>query len=280
KELVARAIHARSFRRDNPFVEINCTALPENLVESELFGHERGAFTDARERKKGMVELAHTGTLFLDELGDMPLGTQAKLLRFLESAQIRRVGGTKDIPVDVRVIAATHRDLESMVEEGSFRGDLYFRLNVFPVLVPPLRERPEDIEPLAAYFIEKLWRDMRRTSPVTLADSAIRALQGYDWPGNIRQLKNLLERVMIMEESSVIEATHLPEDLGQTKRRGSGDGQLLVLPPEGLRLEDVERELIEQALGRTGGNVTAAASMLGLTRDTLRYRLDKHGLQV
>ena len=218
KELIARAIHAGSLRRDNPFVEINCTALPENLVESELFGHERGAFTDARERKKGMVELASTGTLFLDELGDMPLGTQAKLLRFLEDGYIRRVGGIKDIPVDVRVIVATHRDLESMVEQGTFRSDLFFRLNVFPILVPPLRERPEDVAPLASYFIDKLWRDMRRTRAVTLEESAIAALEGYDWPGNVRQLKNLLERVLIMDETSAIEAVHLPDDLGQSKR--------------------------------------------------------------
>jgi two-component system, NtrC family, response regulator AtoC len=279
KELVARAIHARSPRRDNPFVEINCTALPENLVESELFGHERGAFTDARERKKGLVELAHTGTLFLDELGDMPLGTQAKLLRFLEDAHIRRVGGIKDLPVDVRVVVATHRDLESMVDQGTFRSDLYFRLNVFPIVVPPLRERPDDIAPLASYFIDKLRREMRRKEPVTLSDSAIRALEGYDWPGNVRQLKNLLERVMIMEETSEIEAAHLPDDLGQTRRKHAEDDRLMVLPAEGIRLEDVERELMEQALHRTGGNITAAASMLGLTRDTLRYRLDRHGLK-
>lgn len=279
KELVARAIHARSPRRDNPFVEINCTALPENLVESELFGHERGAFTDARERKKGLVELAHTGTLFLDELGDMPLGTQAKLLRFLEDAHIRRVGGVKDLPVDVRVVVATHRDLESMVEQGTFRSDLYFRLNVFPIVVPPLRERPDDVAPLASYFIDKLRREMRRKEPVTLSDSAIRALEGYDWPGNVRQLKNLLERVMIMEETSEIEAAHLPDDLGQTRRKQAEDDRLMVLPAEGIRLEDVERELMEQALHRTGGNITAAASMLGLTRDTLRYRLDRHGLK-
>ncbi|TFG65633.1 MAG: sigma-54-dependent Fis family transcriptional regulator [Gemmatimonadales bacterium] len=278
KELVAKAIHARSYRRDNPFVEINCTALPENLVESELFGHERGAFTDARERKKGMVELAHTGTLFLDELGDMPLGTQAKLLRFLEDAYIRRVGGTKDIPVDVRVVVATHRDLEHMVELGTFRSDLYFRLNVFPILIPPLRERPEDIAPLASYFVDKLWRDMRRTRPVTLEESAITALEGYDWPGNVRQLKNLLERVMIIEETSEIKAEHLPRDLGRTRMSHAEGDRLMVLPTEGVRLEDVERALIEQALHRTAGNVTAAAAMLGLTRDTLRYRLDRHGL--
>jgi len=279
KELVARAIHANSNRKDQPFVEINCTALPENLVESELFGHERGAFTDARERKKGMVELAHGGTLFLDELGDMPLGTQAKLLRFLEDAHIRRVGGTKDLPVDVRVVAATHRDLKSMVALGTFRSDLYFRLNVFPILVPPLRERPEDIGPLASYFVDKLWRDMRRPRPVTLADSAIGALESYDWPGNVRQLKNLLERIMIMEDASEIEASHLPDDLGPTKLSGAEDDRLMVLPTAGVRLEDLERELIEQALLRTRGNITAAASLLGVSRDTLRYRLDKHGLR-
>ncbi|MFQ5530125.1 MAG: sigma-54-dependent transcriptional regulator [Gemmatimonadota bacterium] len=278
KELVARAIHARSSRRDNPFVDINCTALPENLVESELFGHERGAFTDARERKRGMVELAHTGTLLLDELGDMPPGAQAKVLRFLEDARIRRVGGTKDLTVDVRVIAATHRDLGAMVEQGTFRDDLYFRLNVFPIRVPALRERPDDIAPLAAFFVDRLGRDMRRNRPVTIADSAIRVLEGYDWPGNVRQLKNLLERVMILEDTSEIEASHLPADLGRANRTSAHRHRPVELPTSGVKLEDVERELIEQALQRTGWNITAAASMLGLTRDTLRYRLDKHGL--
>ncbi len=198
KDLVARAIHAHSARADQPFLEINCSALPENLVESELFGHERGAYTDARSRKQGLAELADGGTLFLDEVGDMPAATQAKVLRFLEDSKFRRVGGTADIRVDARVIAATNHDLDKMVETGSFRSDLFFRLKVVPIHIPPLRERRDDIAPLAFFFIEQLSRDLKR-EPATLTESALELLEGYSWPGNVRELRNVLERVRVLD---------------------------------------------------------------------------------
>ncbi len=274
KDLLARAVHAWSPRADHPFLEINCSALPENLVESELFGHERGAFTDARARKRGLAELADGGTLFLDEVGDMPPGTQPKVLRFLEDSRFKRVGGVSDIRVDVRVIAATNHDLDQMVETGAFRNDLYFRLKVVPIHIPPLRERPEDIEPLALFFVEKLCRDLKR-DPVKLTESAVQQLENYSWPGNVRELRNILERVLILEDTPELRAEHLPIEVHET---GTASGQvsgLHQLPSEGLRLEDVERDLIQQALARTRGNVTRAAALLGISRDTLRYRLTK-----
>lgn len=276
KDLVARAIHARSLRHDSPFVEINCTALPEHLAESELFGRERGAYTDARERKKGLVELADGGTLFLDEMGDMAVGTQAKLLRFLEGASMRRVGGTTDISVDVRVIAATNRDLEALVAEGQFRSDLYFRLNVVPITIPPLRERREDVGPMALYFVDQLAAELRR-SPAALTAETIRTLEAYPWPGNVRQLRNVLERVLILEETTEIRPDHLPSEILAASRGAALSGSVLPLPEGGLRLQDVESDLIDQAMRRTNGNVTRAAALLGLTRDTLRYRLAKRG---
>jgi len=279
KDLVARAIHARSLRHGNAFVEINCTALPEHLAESELFGHERGAYTDARERKKGLVELADGGTLFLDELGDMPLSLQAKLLRFLEDRKIKRVGGMKDIPVDSRVIGATNRDMEGMVADGTFRSDLYFRLHVVPIAIPPLRERSEDVAPLAAHFVAQLSQDLRRR-PTVLTQEALAVLEAYDWPGNVRQLKNVLERVMILEDASEILPRHLPPEILAGRGNVSGADRILPLPSEGVKLEEVERDLIEQAMTRTDGNVTKAATLLGISRDTLRYRLEKHGIGI
>ncbi|HEX9631282.1 MAG TPA: sigma-54 dependent transcriptional regulator [Gemmatimonadales bacterium] len=280
KDLVARAIHARSERRDRPFLEINCTALPEHLLESELFGHERGAFTDARERKKGLAEMADGGTLFLDEIGDMPAGAQVKLLRFLEDARFRRVGGTADIRVDVRVIAATNRDLDRAVADATFRGDLYYRLKVVPLRIPPLRERPDDIAPLAQYFVERLARDLNRDVPTVTAD-AIRVLEAYPWPGNVRELRNVFERALILEDTQEIGPEHLPEEIRGCPRSAAGSGPPPVgLPPEGLRLEEVERDLIQQAVTRTGGNVSRAATLLGLSRGALRYRLEKYGLSV
>lgn len=277
KDVVARAIHARSARSDHPFLEINCTALPEHLVESELFGHERGAFTDARERKKGLAELADGGTLFLDEIGHAPAGTQAKLLRFLEDSKFRRVGGTNDVRVDVRVIAATNRDLTSAVEDGAFRSDLYYRLNVVPMYIPPLRERLEDVEPLALYFVERLARDLKR-DPASLPKSTLRMLEAYPWPGNVRELRNVLERVLILEDTNEIRPEHLPVEIRAGSPRGGSDGRVVQLPPDGLPLLAVERDLIQQALGRAGGNITRAAKLLGLSRDTLRYRIEKYGL--
>lgn len=274
KDLVARAIHAWSPRADRPFLEVNCSALPENLVESELFGHERGAFTDARNRKLGLAELADGGTLFLDEIGDMPPHTQPKVLRFLEDSRFKRVGGTSDIRVDVRVIAATNHDLGHMVETGDFRGDLYFRLRVVPIHIPSLRERPEDIEPLALLFTEQLSRELKR-EPVRLAKSALRLLESYRWPGNVRELRNQLERVLILEDVEELGAEHLPVEIQEACYATPDVNEIRQLPPEGLRLVDVERDLIRQALVRTQGNVTRAANLLGISRDTLRYRLTK-----
>ncbi len=275
KDLVARAIHAHSPRADQPFLEINCSTLPENLVESELFGHERGAYTDARSRKQGLAELADGGTLFLDEVGDMPAATQAKVLRFLEDSRFKRVGGTTDIKVDARVIAATNHDLDKMVETGAFRSDLFFRLKVVPIHIPPLRERRDDVAPLASFFIDQLSQDLKR-EPATLTDSALRLLEGYAWPGNVRELRNVLERVLILEEIGEIRADNIPVEMRAPLTTSAPDASLCELPPDGLSMEDVERDLMRQALIRTSGNVTRAADLLGLSRDTLRYRLAKY----
>jgi DNA-binding NtrC family response regulator len=275
KDLVARAIHGRSSRKDQPFLEINCTALPETLVEAELFGHERGAFTDARERKKGLAELADGGTLLLDEIGDMPLGAQAKLLRFLEDSRIRRLGGTTDIPVNVRIIAATNQNLATAIEAGKFRSDLYYRLKVVDLYIPPLRERPEDCAPLALYFVEQLSRDLKREPPTITLD-AIRVLEAYPWPGNVRELRNVLERALILEDTQEIRLEHLPVEIRSAVQPPGGADHVVQLPVEGFRMDDVERSLIEQALTRTRGNVAHAARLLGLSRDTLRYRVKKY----
>jgi DNA-binding NtrC family response regulator len=277
KDLVARAIHARSSRNERPFLEINCTALPEQLVEAELFGHERGAFTDARERKKGLAELSDGGTLLLDEIGDMPLGAQAKLLRFLEDSRFKRLGGTIDISVDVRVIAATNRKLDGAVELGEFRSDLYYRLKVIDVLIPPLRERPEDCAPLALYFVERLARDLKRPPP-TLTPEAVSVLEVYSWPGNVRELRNVLERALILEDTDEIRPEHLPLEIRSASRPPGRGDQIVQLPDDGFRMEDVERSAIEQALARTRGNVARAARLLGMSRDTLRYRMKKYNL--
>ena len=275
KGIVARAIHARGPRHARPFVSVNCTSLPDNLIESELFGHEAGAYTDARETKRGLLEIAHGGTLFLDEIGDMPRPAQAKMLHFLEEHAMRRVGGVRSIEVDVHVIAATNRKLEAAVASGDFREDLYYRLNVLPVTIPPLRERPEDIAPLATHFVDALSHEMRQPTR-EIAPDALTALEGYAWPGNARELRNVLERVLLLEESPVIRAEHLPPELGGPAARSVS---AFVLPASGLDLETLEREFISQALDRSNGNKTGAARLLGLSRDTLRYRLEKYGIQ-
>jgi DNA-binding NtrC family response regulator len=277
KDVVARAIHARSSRKDGPFLEINCTTLPEQLVEAELFGHERGAYTDARERKKGIAELADGGTLMLDEIGDMPIGAQAKLLRFLEDSRFKRLGGTTDIPVNVRVIAATNQKLDRSVEEGRFRSDLYYRLKVVDIYIPPLRERLEDCAPLAVYFTEQLAGELKR-EPLTLTTDAIGVLEAYSWPGNVRELRNVLERAIILEDTQEIRPEHLPAEIRGAVRPLTGGDDIVRLPAEGVRMEDVERNVIEQALRRTRGNVAHAARLLGLSRDTLRYRIKKYHL--
>ncbi|MFV2007649.1 MAG: sigma-54-dependent transcriptional regulator [Longimicrobiales bacterium] len=277
KDLVARAIHARGPRQDKPFIAVNCTALPESLVESELFGHQAGAFTDAREEKRGLFEMAHGGTLLLDEVGDMPKAAQAKLLSVLETHVLRRVGGLRDIPIDVHVIAVTNRDLEASVGAGEFREDLFYRLSVVSIHVPPLRERREDIAPLALHFLASLCVEMglptRRLTP-----DALRSMEAYHWPGNARQLRNLLERILLLDDRDTVELASLPPEFRVMSGVPGDSGHSFVLPPDGLQLEAVERDLIRQALERTGGNKTRSARLLGLSRDTLRYRVEKHGL--
>ncbi len=276
KEVVAQAIHARSARAEFPFLEINCTALPETLLESELFGHERGAFTDARERKIGLLELADRGTVLLDEIGDLAPGAQAKLLRFLETRTFKRVGGVRDINVDVRIVASTNRDIDTALRDGSFRRDLFYRLNVVPIVIPTLRERPEDVEPLAKFFLEKMTASLRRPAR-SLSKGALEMLERYAWPGNVRELRNVMERAMILEEGPQILREHLPDEL----RLGSRAVDLapgFALPAGGIDLDELEKDLIRQALDQARGNKTRAATLLGMTRDTLRYRLDKYSL--
>jgi len=274
KDVVARAIHASGPRRDRPFLSINCTSLPEQLFESELFGHEAGAYTDAREAKRGLFEIANDGTIFLDEIGDMPKAMQAKLLQFLETHSFRRVGGVRNIQVDVHVLTATNRNLEEAVADGSFREDLFYRLNVLPINVPPLRERPEDVAPLIAHFVDVLSRDLRQRRR-EVAPEAQRALETYPWPGNVRELKNVLERILLLQDSAGIRLDQLPSEIQGVAARS---GTRFVLPAAGLNLDELERDLLHQALDRADGNKTSAARLLGLSRDTMRYRLEKHGI--
>jgi DNA-binding NtrC family response regulator len=274
KELAAQAIHYASARAGQPFLAINCSAIPENLIESELFGHERGAFTDAKTTKKGLFEMADGGTVLLDEIGDMKPALQAKLLRVLESREFQRVGGTKNITVDVRVIAATNRNLEAAVAHGEFRQDLYYRLKVIALRMPALREQREDIALLARHYLRQFADEYGK--PVKqLSDEAAAVLEKYDWPGNVRELRNVIERLVILERADVIRPEHLPAELRlQTKPNGRS---LIQLPPEGVALAEVERELVRQAMERTGGNQSRAAELLGIERDALRRRLIKYG---
>jgi DNA-binding NtrC family response regulator len=278
KEVVARAIHNRSDVVEGPFVALNCSAVPENLLESQLFGHEKGAFTDAKNRKKGDFELAHQGTLFLDEIGDMAPGLQSKLLRVLETGVFRRVGGTGDIVVDVRVIAATNKDLKKEVREGRFREDLYYRLAVVPVAIPPLRERREDVLLLARFFLDHLNREMGRAAR-GFSREAEEALQGYRWPGNVRELRNVVERALLLAGGDVIDAASLPLEVLAPSRGGSG-GRLpdAAAFPETWSLQDWEKYAIQLALRRYEGNKTRAAEALGISRQTLRSKIKEYGL--
>ena len=289
KEVVARCIHAQSERAPNPFVSVNCAALPEHLLESELFGHERGAFTDARAPKAGLFKAAASGTIMLDEIGDMPAGGQSKLLRLLEDHTYRRVGGLQELTSDARVVAATNVDLERCVSEGRFRADLYFRLNVVRIQIPPLRERREDVAPLAAAFIarynQELKRNLRSISPAALA-----LLEAFSWPGNVRELRNVIERALILHgDIDELRPEHLPAEL-----RGPARPQATApLPSPGAapgaapevqlgsiaQLEGIERQLIAEAMRKAGGNQSQAARVLGISRDTLRYRLKKHAME-
>jgi DNA-binding NtrC family response regulator len=270
KELVARALHFQSERRARPFYAVNVAALPESILETELFGHEKGAFTGAESRKVGLFEQASGSTLFLDEVGDLKRDLQVKLLRTLQEREIMRVGGTERIKVDVRIIAATNQDLERAVREGRFREDLYYRLNVIPIVLPPLRERRTDIPLLVEHFMKKYGADSKRT----IGDRALKALSDYDWPGNVRELESVIERALLLAEGDEI----LPSDLPAAVRAGLSlpRGPLtLDIPESGIDLEAVERSLVLKALEKAAGNVSRAARLLGLTRRTMQYRLEK-----
>jgi DNA-binding NtrC family response regulator len=275
KDLAAKAIHYSSDRAHRQFVNITCSALPEQLLESELFGHERGAFTDARTQKRGLLETADGGTVFLDEIGEIAPPLQVKLLRFLEEKTFKRVGGLADIRVDVRVIAATNRNLEQLVGDGRFREDLYYRLQVMPIVIPPLRERRGDVPLLASYYIDTFNREFRKKVRGASAE-AIKMLEGYRWPGNIREMRNAIERAMLLATGDWLQ----PEDFGGFARAGGGAVQQFQLPSDGVNLEDVERGLLMQALERAGGNQTHAGQLLGINRDQVRYRIEKFGLQL
>jgi two-component system response regulator AtoC len=275
KQLVARALHQESLRAAGPFVELNCTTLPDQLIEDELFGHERGAFTDAKEVKKGLIEVAHGGTLFLDEIGDVGALAQVKLLRFLEDRRVRRLGSVQEREVEVRIVAATNQPLEQLVREGRFRADLYFRLRVVELTVPPLRTRPGDILPLARSFLAESARRWRREQ-LRLAPAAERALEAHSWPGNVRELKNVIEQAALMARSDEIGPEHLA--LSRLAETVPAAGEAFRLPSEGLVIGDLERDMLKQALDRCGWNVTAAARLLGVSRDVLRYRMQKHNL--
>jgi two-component system, NtrC family, response regulator AtoC len=283
KDLVAHAIHYESSRRDGPFFAINCAAIPENLMESELFGHEKGAFTDARTMKRGMFEMADGGTLLLDEISEMTLGMQAKLLRVLEGQSFRRVGGVKNINVDVRVVVASNRNLEDAVRASRFRQDLYFRLAIIPMHLRPLREHKEDIPPLLGHFISHYNQKFRKNIQ-GLTKEAEELLMHYDWPGNIRELKNAIERVMILADGNRVAAKYLPIRISEggmllaPVRDGNANGEIR-LPIGGLSLFNVEKELISQALNQARGNKTAASRLLHITRDTLRYKVKKYNLE-
>jgi DNA-binding NtrC family response regulator len=273
KDLAAKAIHFNSDRAAKPFVNITASALPERLLESELFGHERGAFTDAHQQKRGLLETADGGTVFLDEIGEMTPGLQAKLLRFLEEKAFKRVGGLVDIRVDVRVIAATNRDLDAEVRAGRFREDLVYRLQVMPITLPPLRERRGDIPLLVRHYIDRYNRELRKrvrgASPEALA-----VFEQYRWPGNIRELRNAVEHAMLLMDREWLQ----PDDLA-TLVRGTSAASPFTLPANGLVLEEVERQLLVQALERVGGNQTQAGHLLGINRDQVRYRIEKFGLE-
>ena len=278
KELIARAVHFQSHRKEKPLVEINCASIPENLLESELFGHEKGAFTGAYKMKKGRFEIAHQGTIFLDEIGDLPLGLQAKLLRVLQERTFARVGGVENIEVDVRLIAATNSDLEKIIEEKKFREDLYYRLNVVPIFIPPLRERVEDIGVLTDHFIQK-YSEKNKRKLVGINDSARHLLMNYEWPGNIRELENAIENAIIMCEKDIIEPKDLPGYL-QASEKSKKDIEITVNQSNHLgfkeRLELYEKEIIRQALEETNGNKTKAAKKLGFTLRTLRNKANKY----
>ncbi len=279
KGLVARSIHYQSPRAKHPFIEVNCSAIQASLLESELFGHEAGAFTDAKHRKKGLLELAHEGTFFLDEVGDMNLASQSKLLKVLEEKTFRRVGGTKEIKIDARIISASSQDLKQLVEEKKFRADLYYRLNVASVRLPALRERNDDILILANYFLDVFNKEFKRNIR-SISPAAQKMLMRHPWVGNVREIRNVMERAVLFEQSDVLSSQNI--SLQQISQKevpevsGINDvNQEINLPEAGLSLEKLEQHLLKQALERTGGNKTKAAALLGLSRETMKYRLKK-----
>ena len=274
KDMIARAIHHHSPRNGRPFVKINCTALPENLMESELFGYEKGAFTGANVGKPGKFEQADTGTVFLDEIGDVPPSIQVKLLRILQEREFERLGSNKTKHIDVRVLAATNVDLRAALENGTFREDLFYRLNVLPIDIPPLRDRKEDIAFLADHFVKKLAKDLG--SPVrSISEAAIHKLQDYYWPGNVRELENVMERSMVLSSNATLEQDDIKLDLQPRSRSQPLDNFL----PEGMTLDSYEQSIIREALKRANGNKSQAARLLGLTRNALRYRLSQMGME-
>ncbi|HEX7896883.1 MAG TPA: sigma-54 dependent transcriptional regulator [Planctomycetota bacterium] len=275
KDMVARAIHGESSRADKPFIHVTCTALQDTLLESELFGHEKGAFTDAKGQKRGLMELADGGTLFMDEIGDTSPALQAKVLRALEEKTFRPLGGTRDVRVDVRVIAATNQDLEKLIELKRFREDLFYRLNIITFQIPPLRERKDDIPVLAEHFLRGFAGESRRPAP-RFSDAAMARLVAYDWPGNVRELRNVVERAVLLAESPVIQGDELR--MGGLDRRGEADRLVARLLDGGLRLEEIERAAVVEALGRASGNRTRAGALLGVSRDRIRLRMIKFGL--
>jgi len=293
KDLIAKAIHYESSRQEKPFIAINCSAIPETLMEAELFGHEKGAFTDAKQMKKGLFEAADGGTLFLDEIGELSPLLQAKLLRVLEDQVIRRVGGIRDMQVDVRVIAASNRDLEKAVRDGQFRQDLYYRLAIIAIFIPPLRDRKEDILPLVNFFIDRYNRRFKK-SIRGVTDDTRRLILSHNWPGNVRELKNTIERGMILEDEPFLRPVYLPFSVGESggrtvfERTSPSDGgqtlpngrtlPRLYIPEGGTSLEEVEHAMVELAMRQAHGNQTHAAKLLDISRDALRYKLKKFGL--
>ncbi len=280
KDLVAKYIHFKSMRAGKPFMTITCSALPENLLESELFGHEKGAFTDAKVQKTGLLELSDNGTVFMDEIGDLPLSLQAKLLRFMEEKAFKRVGGIRDYVVDVRIIAATNKDLEREVKSERFRSDLYYRLMVVPIYLPPLRDRKGDIPQLVKLFIDGFNRDLKKNVRGATAE-AMELLVNYQWPGNVRELRNIIERAILLGSGDEI----TPEDLPSALRAGGEEildkeHTYLNLTKDGIDFSRLEKELVEQALRLVGGNQTKAAKLLGMNRDQIRYRIEKFGITI
>jgi len=284
KEIFGRFIHQRMHPADPavfaPFVGINCAALPEQLIESELFGHEKGAFTDAKAEKKGIFEMAQGGSILLDEIGEMRLDLQAKLLRVLEERKVRRIGGRQDIPVDATVIATTNRNLEAAVEKGEFRVDLFYRLNGFSIHLPPLRERKDDIPLFACFFLKDYTKKYKKNVPKEISPEAEELLTAYRWPGNIRELRNVIERIVVLENDEVVRPEHLPAEILRSRERTEGVPQSgLSIPDTGLSLEAVEKDLIIKALEKAANNKTLAAKLLGITYDSLRYQVKKFGLE-